>query len=444
MEDREKKEAENQYPDGGYGWVIVGAICLINVSLLTLVPCFGLIFKDEFKQWGVSSAQTSFLLHLQNSLFCLFGFFSSPCLKIYGMRRVSLVGAFLMSFGIFLTSFATSYAYLVFSTSVLIGIGQGIAMPATYLATYTYFKKRLTIALSLTVTSASLSSIILPKICDKLLAQIGRKYVVLVLFAISLLSFIGCGLLKPVKKKKIMTDMKPEVTKELLPNNSNKVYQSTTTAKPQNVSVLTKIFNIFDLHLLKDVPLVIMIIGLGVSFASELNIILMLQFILEKLSLFERSDIATAVMIQSIADIIGRLLIPMLAHCANASGKVMYAGALILASCGRTILAIWPTNNLVVFGVIFLIGLTKGTRAVFQSVILPKYVSLDKIPAATGVNMLFTGFVSLIIGPLLGIVHDKTGSYIYALQTASVLSVSCVVMWILEWAFLERATSSEE
>lgn len=65
-------------------------------------------------------------------------------------------------------------------------------------------------------------------------------------------------------------------------------------------------------------------------------------------------------------------------------------------------LAIWPTEKVIVFGVTLVIGLTKGTRAVFQSVILPKYVGLDKIAAANGINMLFTGFVSLIVGPLIG------------------------------------------
>ncbi|ENN82242.1 hypothetical protein YQE_01382, partial [Dendroctonus ponderosae] len=70
MNANEKNSKETYYPDGGYGWVIVGAIILINLSLLTLVPCFGLIFGDEFEAWRVTSAQTSFLLHLHSSLYC--------------------------------------------------------------------------------------------------------------------------------------------------------------------------------------------------------------------------------------------------------------------------------------------------------------------------------------------------------------------------------------
>lgn len=444
------KKSEPYYPDGGYGWVIVGAIILINVSLQTLVPCFGLIFRDEFTLWGITSAQTSFLLHLHSSFNCSLAFFSSPFLKKYGMRPTALFGATLMCLGIFISSFATSYVYLILSVSVLIGIGQGILMPATYLATYTYFKKKLTIVISLTVTSASLSSIIMPKICDILLTHIGRQYTVLLLFFISLMSFIGCFLLKPVQKENeeasraleeinstINGDAKNEdVTEELLRQD-----QTQTQTVPEKKSTLwSKIFDTFDLHLVKDIPFVLIIIGLGVSFASELNIILMLQFILRELCLFERSNVATAVSIQSVADICGRLVVPLFGDYLHVPEKYMYCGALIVASFGRTVLAVWPTQQLVVFTAVVLSGLTKGTRAVYQSVIIPKYVPLDKIPAANGLNMLFTGGVSLVIGPLIGVVHDKSGSYVNTLYVASALSICCVILWIFESTFFKNRT----
>lgn len=464
MEDKNTaKKSETYYPDGGYGWVIVGAIILINVSLQTLVPCFGLIFSDEFSKWGITSAQTSFLLHLQSSLYCTCGFFSSPLLKKYGMRATALTGATLMCSGIFLSSFATSYIYLIFSISVLIGLGQGILMPATYLATYTYFKKRLTIAISLTVTSASLSSIVMPKMFHILLSKIGREHTILILSFMSLFSFVGCFLLKPVKKQsddleengrylkevKITApsdNKKEDATEELLSQNvkSNKLVNDETTAPAKCSTIWSKLFDMFDLHLLKDIPFVLIVIGLGVSFASELNIIVMMQFILRDLCLFERSDVATAVSVQSVADILGRLVIPMLGHFCNAPKKVMYAGALVAASVGRTVLALWPTESILVFMVIALTGLTKGTRAVFQSVIIPQYVSLDKIPAANGINMLFTGSVSLVIGPLIGVVHDQSGSYVNTLYVASALSLACVVLWIFESTFLKKRTAEKE
>lgn len=49
-----------------------------------------------------------------------------------------------------------------------------------------------------------------------------------------------------------------------------------------------------------------------------------------------------------------------------------------------------------------LIGLSKGTKAVFQSLIIPKYIEFDKLAAATGLSMVTNGVLSLIVGPLIG------------------------------------------
>lgn len=49
-----------------------------------------------------------------------------------------------------------------------------------------------------------------------------------------------------------------------------------------------------------------------------------------------------------------------------------------------------------------IIGVTKGLRAVYQSLIVPKLVPLDKFVAANGFQMFLTGTISLIIGPLIG------------------------------------------
>lgn len=55
-----------------------------------------------------------------------------------------------------------------------------------------------------------------------------------------------------------------------------------------------------------------------------------------------------------------------------------------------------------IYGVSIVLGLSKGSKAVFQSLIIPKYVSLEKLPAATGLSMILNGMLGLIIGPIIG------------------------------------------
>lgn len=55
-----------------------------------------------------------------------------------------------------------------------------------------------------------------------------------------------------------------------------------------------------------------------------------------------------------------------------------------------------------VIGVALIIGIAKGMKAVFQTLIIPDYVSLDRLPAAYGMQMVCNGILSIAIGPLIG------------------------------------------
>lgn len=53
------------------------------------------------------------------------------------------------------------------------------------------------------------------------------------------------------------------------------------------------------------------------------------------------------------------------------------------------------------------IGLNKGLRTVFMALVLPSYVPLDRLPAATGLQLLFAGIFYFVVGPLIGSYSTK-------------------------------------
>lgn len=114
------------------------------------------------------------------------------------------------------------------------GIGQGILTPALYLATNTYFKKRLTLAVSFSVTGTSLSPIFMPQVCNLLLSLYGTKYTVLILFAISLHALAGALLLRPLRTTK---KRKLEETEHMLDDLEKNTKQLNGTTKEVRESV---------------------------------------------------------------------------------------------------------------------------------------------------------------------------------------------------------------
>lgn len=444
-------------PDGGYGWVVLLACVVINSCLMPLTQCFGIIYDSKFVSMGISAAEISFLLHLNSSIMCSLGLFSGPLLKRFTFRQVALFGSSLVATGIFLTVFAESYSALIVTVSILIGAGHGILMPALYLAVNTYFKEKLTLAVSLQVTGVGLTPIVFPYFCIFLLNNFGTKGTVLMLSSIAFHALPLAVLLRPIKINRSELRVEAEESRRLYEgerensenvqnlNDSNNhntapaysntvVYKETTKPKKQ-YKFLSEIYKIFNFNLLLDRTYLIIIIGMSISFASELNIVLMMPFILSEFAQFELVDVGLAMSIQCAADILGRLIIPMIAHETGCSTKLMYALALTFSSVGRTVLAIFHLNKSAVLTSAVILGLAKGTKAVFQSLIIPKYVAFENLAAATGLNMVANGIISLIVGPIIGFTHDVTNSYAITLHTATVLSMSCVALWIVDSFF---------
>lgn len=48
------------------------------------------------------------------------------------------------------------------------------------------------------------------------------------------------------------------------------------------------------------------------------------------------------------------------------------------------------------------LGVAKGIRTVYMSLVIPSYIPLDKLPSASGIQMLTNGILLLTIGPLIG------------------------------------------
>ncbi|KAK5644012.1 hypothetical protein RI129_007857 [Pyrocoelia pectoralis] len=423
-------------PDGGYGWIIVISSVLITSCITPIVQCFGLIYEKPFKEMGISATQISFLLHLYNSIMCTCCFVAGPLLKKYNFRQVAFVGCLTVCTGVSITYFSNTYEQLLITFCILIGIGQGLITQSVSLAINTYFKNRLTLAMSYSVTGTGLLPIITPQVTNILLTNYSTQGAVLILAGISLHSLAGALLLRPLYQKPRRT-VSGET--QIEQNEENSVATEHTPDEIRclirdefKLSVTSKLRSLLNLELLKESSFVILIIGMSISYVAELNFNLINPFVLAELAQFSRDDVALAMSIQATGDICGRLLIPVMSHKLKWAAKPMYLISLIGSCIGRQVLVSFCDIRIVILTISILLGLAKGSRAVYQSLVLPEYINIERLPVAMGFLMILNGGLSIAVGPIIGFVHDFTKSYTYALQTASLLSMSCVMLWFVD------------
>ncbi|XP_046144866.1 monocarboxylate transporter 14-like [Osmia bicornis bicornis] len=466
--------------DRGWAWMIVVAVTIINLAILPIQQCFGLIFSERFYSLGITATQTSLIFHLNGTITCSLGLISGPMMKRFSFRKVALFGGLTVAVGIGITAFAVSVPAIIISYCIIVGAGHGIMFPATNLAMNTYFRKKRNMAMGFSVTLTGLGPILMPLLIAKLLEHYATSGTLLILAGIAIHSFIGASLLKPFHEKEIRSitkgnditassaecngsstakgseDLKPEtetdskngnVNCRLLNENPEEGTQkciecslknlNNDSGKKERRSILSKMSEHLDLDLLKDSRYVAVILGMGISLVAETNFNAMIPFVLMELSGLDRTSVATVMSIQAISDITGRLCVPLLAQKIGWTSRNLYVVSLIGSTLGRTILSTWGDNYIVVVGVALIIGVAKGTKAVFQALIIPDYVPLERLPSASGMQMVCNGILSIAVGPIIGLVHDSMMSYVGALHFTSVLSLSCVILWYIGglWRF---------
>ncbi|XP_018400273.1 PREDICTED: monocarboxylate transporter 9-like isoform X2 [Cyphomyrmex costatus] len=464
--------------DRGWAWMIVVGVTVINLAVLPVQQCFGLIFAERFASLGITATQTSLILHLNGTITCSLGLISGPMMKRFAFRQVAYFGSLTVVLGICAAAFAVSLPTLIITYCIVIGIGQGILFPATTLALNTYFRKKRNVAMGFSVTLTGLGPILMPLLIDVLLENFATIGTLLTLAGIAAHSFIGASLLRPFEKKKesALIDKTTDISKEenssvdeanvennavqLLLNERNVEEERQPNCRPENserevkkdkqTSFLKRIVTNMDLDLLRDNRYIAIVLGMSVSLVAETNFNATIPFILAELANLDRTSIATIMSIQAAADITGRLCVPLLAQKAGWTCRNLYVLSLLGSTFGRTILSTWGDTYVIVIGVALIIGLAKGTKAVFQALIIPNYVPLERLPAASGIQMVCNGILSISLGPIIGLVHDSTNSYVGALYFTSFLSLSCVFLWLIGglWIFnrnkLNEQNPSEE
>nr|XP_022901438.1 monocarboxylate transporter 2-like [Onthophagus taurus] len=433
----DKEDKKSKALDGGYGWVVIFAIVAINSALSPIVVCFGMLYEAKFLEMGITASQISFLLHLNNSLQCALGLFSGPLLKVFTNKQIVLGGGCLSCLSLVLTTLSWRYEYLLCTIGVMLGVGNGILMPATYMMVYSYFEKKLALAISLQVTGSCLIGIFMPQVCHFLLQYYGVQGTVLIFAGFALNMFPAALLLHPLKGREYKNK---KTSKIILPHddknglNDKLISTNNNNSLPkEKKNMCRSVTKLFDFKLFTEATYVILALGMGVSFASELNTIVMTPFVLTRLNGFNIQELAIAISWLSSTDLTGRLVVPFITYKMNLPPKVCYVCSLMASSIGRTIMAVFYDQKYIVLIGVATLGLGKGSKAVFQSLILPRYVEYERLAAANGLLMVTNGILSLVVGPVIGLAHDLANSYIYSLYATTALSMFCVILWSCDY-----------
>lgn len=186
-------------PDGGWGWVVMMASFSCNVIVDGIVFSAGMFLKPIGEEFNATTPQTALVSSLLSGFYLLAGPFVSAAANRWGFRPVTIVGAFIASFGFALSRYATSVYYLYLTYGLIGGIGFClIYMPSVITVGY-YFERWRALATGISLCGSGVGTFIMAPLSTIMINALGWRDALLVQAAMILLcAFFGCAF-RPIK-----------------------------------------------------------------------------------------------------------------------------------------------------------------------------------------------------------------------------------------------------
>ncbi|THV49012.1 hypothetical protein BGAL_0216g00160 [Botrytis galanthina] len=163
-------------PDGGYGWVCVACVFLINGHTWGVNSSYGVFLahylgSDTFP--GATSLEYAFVGGLSISLALLTAPVATSCTRKFGTRVTLAIGIVLETAGLLGASFAYEIWHLFLSQGVAFGFGMGFLFVGSVGVVPQWFSKRRSLANGISAAGSGLGGLIYSLATNAMIQSIG-------------------------------------------------------------------------------------------------------------------------------------------------------------------------------------------------------------------------------------------------------------------------------
>lgn len=176
---RRKSLIKRRYPDGGYGWVVVGASFLLYLIADGISYPLGLINSAWLEYFHESETKTSWIGSIFYATPLLSGPFMSKLIDRYGCKQMTIIGGAVGAFGFIISSLCTSVEQLYITVGVIGGLGLSSAYIVGLLTVGRWFEARRSLAIGIVSSGTGFGTFIFPPITQFCLDKLGWRWTML-------------------------------------------------------------------------------------------------------------------------------------------------------------------------------------------------------------------------------------------------------------------------
>ncbi|XP_018024858.1 monocarboxylate transporter 6 [Hyalella azteca] len=435
-------------PDGGWSWLVLMGAVFMALSLLSIAPCFGVLFNDVMQDQGVSSTTLAWVFNIHMFVWNITSVLCGALIKHFGWRVVGCTATFLLAVSFILMSLSRSPLFVFIMFGILIGGLGGTSIMVCFLILPAYFHKRRGMANSLFSAGIPIGYVIFPLLIRYLQEEYGFSGAVLIHGGLLLNCTVACALFRPLKSPQVLcrkrevnsrtdgqrTDplllQTTDTTKTIVPETETGAQSLTFCELCADILKTTNI----NLKGMKNRTLLLLSLSVALFLVSTMNYVSMLPFAMRAHG-YSANEASYAVSLTGIGNIAVRVLVACIADSKWVNRKYVYITGLIIVSvCSfLTPFLMDSYSYLMPLFVVWGVGLAASSSMFL--VLLIDMVGISNYESGTTVIVFLLAFISISAGPAFGHIRDKTSSYTWSLVAVAIAQASSALLWLfMPWA----------
>jgi len=405
-------------PDGGWGWVVMIASFICNLTLDGICYTFGVFLVPLMKYFEVEEkGPISMIGGILAGTIQLVGPFVALLVNKFGTRIVCIVGTAVAGFGFFVATFAPNIPVMMLFYSLIGGTGLGLMYVPAVVSVGYYFDKKRALATGISVCGSGAGAFVLPPIAALFLQHYDWKVATWFFAGLCLLCSV-CGLaLKPLPKR---PTSEPEVER----NCCQSVFASAC-----------------DTKLLTNIPFLLLCLC---NLFSTQGLYIPYVYLVE-LAMSEgvtASSAAFLISVVGISNTIGRVISGAFTDLPFVSPLMVTTFSLALGAACSTLMTICtPYWSFVVVSAMF--GFFLSAWCAVTPPALVEILGVDLLTSAFGTLTFVRGVAALIGPPIAGFIVDATGSREVAFYISTVLLAISAIICFTSWLAKTRMSGSQ-
>lgn len=405
-------------PDGGWGWVVMLASFLCNLTLDGIAYTFGVFVSPLMVHFNIQKGPVSLIGSVLAGTIQLVGPFVALLVNKFGTQIVCIIGCFVAGLGFFVSTFSPNYVVMLILYGLLGGTGLGLMYVPAVVSVGHYFDKRRAMATGISVCGSGAGAFVLPPIAALFLTHYDWQTATWFFAALCLLcSFCGAAL-RPLPRR---PDPNPPVKKNCCAD----VMSSAC-----------------DARLMTNVPFLLLCLCNLFSTQGLYIPYIYLPELAEARGI-SSNEAAFLISIVGICNTVGRVISGAFTDLPFVSPLVVTTASLALGAMCSVLMTLC-TEYWSFVAVSAMFGFFLSAWCAVTPPALVEISGVNLLTSAFGTLTFVRGVAALIGPPIAGFVVDYTGNRDIAFYISTILLGISAVICALSWVAKKRCTPADQ